>query len=61
MVGKTFLENFLPEGRLNDLLSGGIIPLIYIAIGFKVAAELTGILDTILSISIEVPEESQNQ
>ena len=43
-------------GKLNELLSGGIIPLIYIAIGFKVAAELTGILDTILSISVEKTE-----
>ncbi len=60
LVGKTFLENFLPTGKLNDLISGGIIPLIYIAVGFKVAAELTGILDTVLSISIDVPE-SENQ
>ncbi len=59
-VGKTFLENFLGTGKLNDLLSGGIIPLIYIAVGFKVAAELTGILDTILSISVPV-EETENQ
>jgi len=62
LLGKTFLENFLPAGKLNDLLSGGIIPLIYIAVGFKVAAELTGILDTILSISIDVKqEETQKQ
>ncbi len=61
-LGKDFLENFLGLGQLNDLLSGGIIPLIYIAVGFKVAAELTGILDTILSISINVEEtEPQTQ
>ena len=63
-LGKTFLENFLPTGRLNALLSGGIIPLIYIAIGFKVASELTGILDTVLSISIDVKQkeiETQTQ
>jgi len=56
LLEKTFLENFLGTGKLNELLSGGIIPLIYIAIGFKVAAELTGILDTILSISVEKTE-----
>jgi len=49
-MGNTFLENFLPIGNLNDLLSGGIIPIIYIAVGFKVAAELTGVLDTLLNI-----------
>jgi multicomponent Na+:H+ antiporter subunit B len=47
-MGNTFLENFLPIGNLNDLLSGGIIPIIYIAVGFKVAAELTGLIYTIL-------------
>ncbi len=61
LVGKTFLENFLPAGRLNDLLSGGIIPLIYIAVGFKVAAELTGILDTVLSISVDTNSENETQ
>ncbi|NPA68857.1 MAG: hypothetical protein GXO50_09650 [Chlorobi bacterium] len=45
-----FLENFLPAGELNDLLSGGIIGIIYIAVGFKVGAEITGILDTLLTI-----------
>lgn len=48
--GGTFLQNFLPEGELNALVSGGIIPIIYIAVGFKVAAELTGILDILLNI-----------
>ncbi len=60
LMGKDFLQNFLPTGKLNDLLSGGIIPIIYIAVGFKVAAELTGILDTILSIRIDVEENEQS-
>lgn len=46
--GGTFLQNFLPTGVLNHLFSGGIIPIIYIAVGFKVAAELTGVIYTIL-------------
>ncbi len=50
IVGTTFLENFMPVGTLNDLFSGGIIPIIYVAVGFKVAAELAGVLDTLLSI-----------
>jgi multicomponent Na+:H+ antiporter subunit B len=48
LIGGTFLENFLPTGVLNDLFSGGVIPIIYIAVGFKVAAELTGVIYTVL-------------
>ncbi len=48
MNGGTFLQNFLPSGILNDLFSGGIIPIIYILVGFKVAAELTGLIYTML-------------
>jgi multicomponent Na+:H+ antiporter subunit B len=50
IVSQSFLENTLPIGTLNNLFSGGIIPIIYIAVGFKVAAELTGVLDTLLNI-----------
>ncbi len=46
--GASFLQNILPFGHLNDLVSAGIIPLIYIAIGFKVGAELTALLDNML-------------
>ena len=45
----SFLQNTLSPGILNDLISGGIIPIIYIAVGFKVAAELTGVLITLLN------------
>ncbi|RLD39084.1 MAG: hypothetical protein DRI74_01945 [Bacteroidetes bacterium] len=48
ILGMTFLENFLPTGELNDLLSGGIIGIIYVAVGFKVASELAGVIDTVL-------------
>jgi multicomponent Na+:H+ antiporter subunit B len=46
----SFLENFLNVGSLNNILSGGVIALVYIAVGFKVGAELTGILDTLINI-----------
>jgi len=46
----SFLENFLNVGTLNELVSGGVIALVYIAVGFKVGAELTGILDTLINI-----------
>ena len=48
ILGTSFLENFISVGTLNSLISGGAIPLIYIAVGFKVGAELIGLLDNIL-------------
>ncbi|MCK5521122.1 MAG: Na(+)/H(+) antiporter subunit B [Candidatus Marinimicrobia bacterium] len=48
VYGGSFLQNFLPLGTPNQLLSAGVIPLIYAAVGFKVGAELTGVLDTLL-------------
>ncbi len=38
-----FFENFLPNGRIGDLLSAGIVPLLYVFIGIKVASEITSI------------------
>ncbi len=46
--GGSFLENTMPVGVMNNLFSGGLIPLIYIAVGFKVGAELTGLIYTAL-------------
>jgi len=46
--GRYFLSNFLPNGVVNQLFSAGILPLIYIAIGLKVGAELTGVVDDLL-------------
>jgi len=43
-----FLSNFLPAGEFNTLLSAGIIPVIYIGVGIKVGAELTGIIDRMM-------------
>jgi multicomponent Na+:H+ antiporter subunit B len=50
--GHYFLSNYLPKGTLYTLFSAGIIPIIYIAIGFKVGSELAGVLD-------QMVEESQ--
>lgn len=44
LFGGYFLSNFLPKGMANTLISGGIIPLLYIVIGLKVGAELAGII-----------------
>lgn len=46
----SFLQNTGWTGNLNDLVSGGLIPLIYIFIGVKVATELTNVLDILLNI-----------
>jgi len=46
-VGGSFLLNFLPKGTVYGLLSAGIIPLIYVLIGFKVGSELGGIIDNL--------------
>ena len=47
-AGGYFLFNFLPKGIPYTLLSGGIIPIIYVAIGFKVGTELAGIIDGLI-------------
>ncbi len=44
-VGGTFLLDFLPRGTATLLFSAGVIPIIYIAIGFKVGSELGSIID----------------
>ena len=51
IAGGYFLFNFLPKGKAGTLLSGGIIPIIYIAIGFKVGAEISGIIDNLMEES----------
>ncbi|MCK4351940.1 Na(+)/H(+) antiporter subunit B [candidate division WOR-3 bacterium] len=43
-IGGYFLSNFLPKGIANTLFSAGIIPILYCAVGFKVGAELAGII-----------------
>lgn len=49
--GHYFLSNYLPKGELNTLFSAGVIPIIYIAIGFKVGSELAGIIDHLVEES----------
>ncbi len=51
ILGKDFLFNFLPKGEPATLLSAGIIPVIYIAIGLKVGSELAGIIDNLIEKS----------
>jgi multicomponent Na+:H+ antiporter subunit B len=51
VFGGHFLSNFLPKGTVNALFSSGIIPIIYIAVGFKVGSELAGIIDNLIEDS----------
>jgi multicomponent Na+:H+ antiporter subunit B len=44
-----FLQNYLPEGSVGQLLSAGIIPIIYVLIGLKVGSEIAGIVDNFLT------------
>jgi len=44
IYGAGFLVNFLPLGTRNSLLSAGVIPIIYVAIGLKVGTELAGVV-----------------
>ena len=50
-VGGSFLGNFLPKGPPGLLFSAGVIPVIYVAIGFKVGSELAGIFDNLMEES----------
>jgi len=45
-----FLQNFIPLGKVGLLFSAGIIPIIYIAIGFKVGSELGSIVQNMKEV-----------
>jgi len=43
-----FLGNFLPLGNIGALFSAGVIPIIYIFVGLKVASEITVMIEYFL-------------
>jgi len=47
-VAGHFLQDFLPKGRPGVLLSAGVIPLVYVAIGVKVGSELARIIGDLM-------------
>ncbi len=51
----SFLGNFLPYdiSKMGLLLSGGIIPIIYIIVGIKVGSEMSVIVDNMLKRNID--------
>ena len=52
------MENFLPAGTSGSLLSGGMIPLLNIAVGLEVAGAVTLILTELLDQALlrETPD-----
>jgi len=42
--GGAFLQPMMEKGAIGDLLSAGTLPLLYLAVGLKVGAELAGLL-----------------
>lgn len=53
-LGLTFLENFIETGTVGTLISGGLLPIIYVLIGLKVGSELIGIVDKFMNTGDEV-------
>ncbi|PKK96548.1 MAG: cation:proton antiporter [Tenericutes bacterium HGW-Tenericutes-3] len=49
VIGTTFLQNFLPNGTVGELISSGIVPIVYILIGLKVGSEISGMIDNFLT------------
>jgi len=50
LFATSFLQNFISIGKPGYLFSAGIIPLIYIAIGFKVGSELSSIVQALKEV-----------
>ena len=50
LLADRFFGNFLPLGSIDDLFSGGLIPLIYIFVGIKVSAEITALVEYFIRI-----------
>ena len=49
ILATAFFENFLPSGTIGNVISAGIIPIIYILVGLKVGSEISGIIDHFLT------------
>ena len=48
-----FLQNFLPTGTVGEVISSGIIPVVYMLIGLKVGSELSSVVDSFLTEEVE--------
>lgn len=54
-----FLGNFLPLGELGTLLSGGVIPILYIFVGLKVASEIIVLIEYFLNTEKKTEEKKE--
>ena len=50
MQDQSFLQPLLDKGQLGTLFSAGTLPLLYLAVGLKVGAELSGLLANIADV-----------
>jgi multicomponent Na+:H+ antiporter subunit B len=51
--GKAFLQPMLDKGTLGTLVSAGTLPLLYLAVGLKVGAELAGLLANLADSEVD--------
>jgi multicomponent Na+:H+ antiporter subunit B len=51
--GKEFLQPMFGKGQLGTLFSAGTLPLLYLAVGLKVGAELAGLLANIADVEAD--------
>ena len=52
-LGGYFLYNFLPTGTVGEVISSGVIPVVYIFIGLKVGSEISGIVSGFVTKEVE--------
>jgi len=52
-IGGYFLYNFLPTGVVGDVISAGVVPVVYILIGLKVGSEISGIISGFATKEVE--------
>jgi multicomponent Na+:H+ antiporter subunit B len=52
-IGGYFLYNFLPNGNVGDLISAGIVPILYVLVGLKVGSEVSNLLGNFLNGEVE--------
>jgi multicomponent Na+:H+ antiporter subunit B len=49
VIGTAYFENFIDAGVIGNLLSAGIIPILYVLIGLKVGSEIASVVDQFLT------------
>ena len=52
-IGGYFLYNYLPNGNIGELISAGIVPILYVLVGLKVGSEVSNLLGNFLNGEVE--------